>query len=164
MRDENIILGLTLKHLNNLSVESFEDRLLIQKKIYCAQILGVDYGYRYNWYLRGPYSPDLTSAVFETIKEGQEQLEGYELNERITKVLSTVNELACHKNRGYLSVIDWYELLASIHFLKANASWVKPKDESSICHALLSEKPKYKKEDFDAAWSVLGEMNIHNWS
>ena len=42
-------------------VDSFEDRLIMQKAVYLAQAGGVNLGYYYHWYLYGPYSPSLHS-------------------------------------------------------------------------------------------------------
>lgn len=42
------------------NIASFDDRKRLQKAIYLAQIAGIDLGYRYGWYIKGPYSTDLT--------------------------------------------------------------------------------------------------------
>ena len=48
----------------SFQVETFEDRLIMQKAIYLAQAAGVNLGYFYHWYLHGPYSPSLTRDEF----------------------------------------------------------------------------------------------------
>ena len=47
--------------------ESFDDRLICQKKIYLLQSLGTNLGYTYNWYVRGPYSPALTTYIYANL-------------------------------------------------------------------------------------------------
>jgi hypothetical protein len=65
MDRQQIGLKLTLKALDlPLRLDGFDDRMAIQKTIYLCQAAGVHLGYRYNWYLRGPYSPDLTRDAF----------------------------------------------------------------------------------------------------
>ena len=58
-------LGLIIKDVGNFDMSEFEGRLTFQKTVQLLQSFGIDMGYRYNWYLRGPYCPDLTRAGFE---------------------------------------------------------------------------------------------------
>ena len=58
-------LGLLIKDIGNFSMKAFDDRLRFQKTIHLLQSFGIDVGYTYNWYIRGPYCPDLTKAGFE---------------------------------------------------------------------------------------------------
>ena len=58
-------MGLLLKDIDNFDMSSFSGRLLFQKTVQLLQSFGIDLGYRYNWYLRGPYSPDLAKDGFE---------------------------------------------------------------------------------------------------
>lgn len=47
------------------SIESFEDRIIIQKSIYLLQVKELDFGYTdFDLFLRGPYSPHLTEDMF----------------------------------------------------------------------------------------------------
>ena len=59
------ILFLSLNELGiQPSVDSFEDRLRVQKVAFVLQQCGVRLNYRYSWYLRGPYSSELTSDLY----------------------------------------------------------------------------------------------------
>ena len=66
MNKGRILLKLVLDNigLGNLELDTFLKRLRLQKKIYLLQLTGLDSGYRYNWYLRGPYCPSLTEDAF----------------------------------------------------------------------------------------------------
>ncbi|MGV9173441.1 MAG: hypothetical protein ACOC44_20395 [Promethearchaeia archaeon] len=67
-------LILTLKELNFLngadgkikfSIDSFRDRIFYQKLFFILNELTDNLGkYRYNWYLRGPYSPDIADDLY----------------------------------------------------------------------------------------------------
>ncbi|ADB57086.1 hypothetical protein [Archaeoglobus profundus] len=46
------------------SIETFEDRLKLQKIVYIAKHFGIDLGYEFNEYIRGPYSPDLADDYY----------------------------------------------------------------------------------------------------
>jgi uncharacterized protein YwgA len=59
------ILFLSLNELGiQPSVDSFEDRLRVQKVAFVLQQCGVRLNYRYSWYLHGPYSSELTSDLY----------------------------------------------------------------------------------------------------
>lgn len=46
-------------------VETFDDRLRMQKLVYLAGEFGLDHGYSYDMYLYGPYSPELANDYYE---------------------------------------------------------------------------------------------------
>ena len=50
-------LGYILKHVpgHEFSVDEFDDRLRFQKTVYLLQAFGINRGYDFSWYLRGPY-------------------------------------------------------------------------------------------------------------
>jgi len=154
MKEENITLAVALRDLGCFSLDTLSDRLLVQKKIYLAQALGIDFGYRYNWYLKGPYSPELTSAAFDVIPYGVDYVKEYEFGSEVLRVFEKVNNMADSEDRKKrkMSITDWYELLASIHYLQNNI--IGP-DKVAVCEKLIHEKPKYTYEDFLAAWNEL---------
>jgi len=47
------------------NVEEFEDRLRLQKYIYLFKYCGLDPGYNFSFYLRGPYSSDLADDYYD---------------------------------------------------------------------------------------------------
>lgn len=65
-------LGGILKKLGNfdpfLFKSDFNHRLILQKTIYLMQEFGLNIGYFYSWYIRGPYSPALTRDAYEVAK------------------------------------------------------------------------------------------------
>jgi uncharacterized protein YwgA len=53
------------KELNlHPKVDDFQDKLVMQKVIYLLEKLGIDCGYSYSLYLRGPYSTGLTKDLY----------------------------------------------------------------------------------------------------
>lgn len=59
--DSNLIaLKLFLDDLGvSADIETIDDRKRVQKAVYLGQAAGADLGYRFGWYLLGPYSPSL---------------------------------------------------------------------------------------------------------
>ncbi|MEK6924277.1 MAG: hypothetical protein AABW54_03510 [Candidatus Micrarchaeota archaeon] len=91
-------IGLVIACLKELGVKprlaSFEDRLVIQKVVFLLKKLGVDAGFGYGLYVRGPYSPDLTKSLYTH----QTELEGLQASCRLSKreadVVNKLRELA----------------------------------------------------------------------
>ena len=144
-RDE-IVLSRILKliGINNFDMNDFDNRLKYQKLIYLAQATGINIGYGYSWYIRGPYSPFLTKTLFNiqenptlfekwnTIKFKQED----DICKRITRLAGILGDK--FHNPEYL------EILASLHYLHTTL----PASENSCTQLksrLLVIKPNLKK-------------------
>jgi len=128
MTKGRILLKLVLDKigLGELPVDTFSKRLKLQKEVYLLQVAGLELGYRYNWYLRGPYCPALTRDAFtlkEELASGEEDYEDYELRQDALLRLRKAEEI--WEVPGDVSVEPkiWVELLASLHYLKHVAYW-----------------------------------------
>ena len=111
-------LGGVLKRIGNydphLFEEDFDQRLILQKTVYLLQAFGLFLGYRFNWYLRGPYCVSLARH-------------GYELVDLYDKVSEAtfVNENAEERFKSFLKFMpkikddaEMLEIIASTHFIK----------------------------------------------
>ncbi len=66
-----------------LRLRSFDQRLIVQKAVYLIQKAGLDLGYNFTWYLRGPYSSALTRDAFALAAElqsGETEHQGWRLD------------------------------------------------------------------------------------
>ncbi len=118
MNRKQVSALLVLKELGiQRDMQSFTDRLMVQKSVYLAQELGVGLGHHYNWYLRGPYSPSLTQDVFDAldVKDADSVVDEWELDPDTRGKLSQLKESFTPPSD--LSDAHWLELLASAHFL-----------------------------------------------
>src|SRR6185295_9114270 len=113
-----IALKLFLDELGeNAEISSVEDRLRIQKAVYLAQLGGADLGYRYSWYLKGPYSTTLTQdyyALHKSLESGDDAYDSKQLKEGISASLRKARNYLRKPVQVGLSKPSWYELLASI--------------------------------------------------
>jgi uncharacterized protein YwgA len=120
MDRKQIGLKLTLDALGvPLRLDSFDDRMALQKTIYLCQQAGVHLGYRYNWYLRGPYSPDLTRDAFAlgtSQSSGFDETAGWHLDDPSIQRLKKIGPL--WESQPKEKRARWLELLASVLFLK----------------------------------------------
>ena len=65
MNTRLIVLELVLRELGMEPViDSLQDRIRLQKAIYLSQEAGVPLGYRFGWYVRGPYSKGLARDYY----------------------------------------------------------------------------------------------------
>lgn len=120
MEKAQLALKLVLDELGLApDIKTVRQRKTVQKGVYLGQIAGVDLGYRYNWYVMGPYSPSLTRDYFalsESLSAGDDP-SGFELQEAVRARLSKARDLLPVPDNVDLSQDDWMELLASLHYL-----------------------------------------------
>jgi uncharacterized protein YwgA len=127
----------------NSSIDTLEDRKRVQKAVYLGQLSGVDLGYSHGWYIRGPYSPELTRDYFslaEEIEDSREALEGKALRPEVIQKLEHVRpvmQIPGELERT-LTVEDWLELVASYHFLRAVSGYNKEKTQE----VFAKQKPR----------------------
>ena len=118
MNNSQIATAIALRDLKCYSLDTISDRILLQKKIYLAQDNGLLLGYGYSWYIHGPYSTDLTAVAYQVIPEGLEAIERYRFKNQYKGIIDRVNALENIITEKHLqiSVVKWYELLASIAY------------------------------------------------
>lgn len=127
MNKDHILLKLVLDEigLGSLEIGEFSSRKILQKKFYLLQLTGIDLGYRYNWYLQGPYSPALANDTFtlrEEIKYDHE-FNDYQLNSKTKNKLGMLKNIVDLPDTLTTNEPEWLELLASLHYLKHIAYW-----------------------------------------
>jgi len=143
-------LGGLLKRIGHFGMRTFADRLILQKLVYLLQAFGIYLGYRFSWYLRGPYSPRLAADGFE--------LEPH--YERVSK--ATFWDAALEgRFREFVRFIspfkrdpDMLELMASIHFLRK----LHPQMRKSEIIAV--KQPYFGATKAEAAWKELKEAGL----
>lgn len=121
-------------------IGSFENRKRLQKAVYLGQLSGVDLGYRYGWYIKGPYSTDLTRDYFalaEAVSAGEQVPADRQLKPEVRDNLSKVMPLFKVPNGVQLALPDWLELVASWHYLQK----VSRLDEAKARDLMMKRKP-----------------------
>lgn len=95
----------------------FSNRLQLQKIIYLLQSSGVSLGYGFSWYVKGPYSPELTKVLYEiyqndTIYEESKNIK-FKDNDAIVDKLQKFNDILGEDRNN----ITYLEVLASLHYI-----------------------------------------------
>jgi len=102
-------------YLRNLGLDggldSFSDRIRVQKLVYLLKQFGADFKFGYAWYIRGPYSPSLTRTLFNPT-EGE-----FRTNRPLTaEELRIVNDMRNFLGGDFYSA-ERMELIASVIYL-----------------------------------------------
>lgn len=124
---------------------TFQDRIKLQKCVYLAEnAFGVNLGFNFDWYIHGPYSPDLTKVMFEKDEGVSTKLTDADRSKLIQckeflKEYSTSNDL---------------ELLGSFHYF---LSVVKTSglSKEKIIEQFLELKPKFTKKSVQKIYSKI---------
>lgn len=147
-----ILLSIVSK-LGNVNIqklkEDFSERLLIQKTAYLLQVFDLNLGYRYTWYLHGPYSKELTTDIYN-INTSLKVVEIHFTDEFFKNKFQKLLDFLSDKNKDP----RWLELITSVHFLR---HLNKPKEE--ILKIITIEK-NFTEDDFNHAWSYLKSNSL----
>src|SRR5205809_136660 len=108
-----IVLKLFLEELGvSPGIDTLDDRKRVQKAVYLGQRAGVDLGYRFGWYLLGPYSPALTRDYYslaEGLASGDRSSQDKQLNPGVRARLHRILPLLEPPPDVSLTQEDWLE-------------------------------------------------------
>lgn len=158
MRSRLVVLKLIFNQLGITSdISDVTKRKIIQKSIYLLQELGANLNYHYGWYIKGPYSPDLTKDYYEL-----SEIEAIEENdwkdkalkddvvriiENLKPLMEPPSDIKCEKD-------DWLELLASIRFLGK----IPGKNDSDV-KKIIKERKSHLWNYYPQAVEALKSLN-----
>jgi hypothetical protein len=121
-------------------IGSFEDRKRFQKAVYLGQVAGIDLGYRYGWYIKGPYSTSLTRdyyAMAAARGAGEVTPADQQLRPEIQTQLANIRAIFDVPPDVQLTKADWLELLASWHYLRS----VNRLNDNGAQELMMRQKP-----------------------
>jgi len=125
----------------NFNVNRFNHRLKLQKYVFLARRYGIDLGYRFNLYIRGPYSPELANDYY-SLKEDMPK-EHVDLPENFFKLVKGKSE-------------RWLELAATLVMIKERYPDIS--DEEMI-DLVIGNKPFATTEELK---DILKKLKKHN--
>ena len=130
-----------------LSMETFEDRVVLQKALYLAQAAGLRLGYHFRWDLRGPYCPALANdgyAIAEEIQDGQDETEQWQFDSGSRELLGNIRSLI-PASGSRDQILEELELFASIHFLVSREQ-ASADDPEQVIETLRRFQKNYTEE------------------
>jgi hypothetical protein len=159
MEKSQVALKLLLDELQlETNIATLGERKTVQKGVYLAQAAGVDLGYRYNWYVMGPYAPSLTRDYFalnEALASGDDDSPGFELQAGVRELLSKVRPMLDVPDGLSINKPEWMELVASIHYLL-----IERKMAEDAAKALLQKEKGHVAPYADVAIACLREQAL----
>ena len=152
MSNSQLATAVVLRDLKCTTLDTIQDRILLQKKVYLAQDKGLPLGYGYSWYIHGPYSTDLTAVAYQVIPEGFGSIEGKKLKEKYAEIVSKVNAIEDKivEKKLKIGVVQWYELIASIAYWR-NLGFSSMED---IVSKMAQSKPQFSSDQVKVAVST----------
>jgi len=161
MDNQQIGLMLALKQLGmDLKIESFNDRLVLQKSVMLIQKAGVNLGYSYNWHLRGPYSPSLTSDAFAISPrkdEFQQELPRWNLDQPSAEKLGKLKPL--FEIPEGEDTVPYLELRASILYVLDHEN-IEAGNAAAIHASLVRRGKPFTLEQVEAATDQLRKFEL----
>jgi len=151
--DRALVLGAVLKRIGNYDMSTFEGRLVLQKTVYLLQAHGLYLGYKFSWYVHGPYCPELTREAFELLpiykRIPDAEFAKPQVEKRFEKFLSFLGD-----KKGDS---DWLEQLACTHFLRVLNPRAKKEE---IINIVLNHEPHFTKRQCEQAWNYLVQNGL----
>ena len=143
MNRRQIALKLVLAELGlPATMDSFDDRLILQKAVYLAQQAGISLGYHYYWYLRGPYCRELTADAYTTLTDTPA---GWSLGENSKTKLAKLKDFFAEL-KSQQDPVKAFELFASVLFAVVTGQ-AKADDESRIAQLMQSAGKNFSEGD-----------------
>lgn len=161
MNRQQISTLLVLKELGiKYRMESFDDRLCVQKTVYLAQAMGATLGHHFNWYLRGPYARGLTGDVFDAIGgyDPDSFLQRWVLDAEMKEKLAVLRPQL--EAPAGLDQPKWLELLASVHFLLDRHQVSPSADAGELRERLEKFKKPFSESQIAEALRRLGDLGL----
>ena len=124
------------------NIETFSERKRLQKLTYLIEVFGMDLGFRFSWYLHGPYDKSLTKVLFRD-QDAMAKL----VQARFQREDEKKNLLREFLGREIESSRD-LELIVSLHYLLTLTRRSNNKDEVAI-ERLMELKPFFTREEVD---------------
>ena len=107
-----------------ISMDKFEDKLQVQKIAYIAQQWGIDLGYPFEWYLRGPYCKQVSVDAHTVLDSRKENITPKEAGLNEERVREFGNLL-----KPFINDPDWLEIAGSLLYLYKENYTGKPLDQ-----------------------------------
>ena len=132
-----------------VSMDKFDDKLELQKIVFLAQNYGIELGYPFEWYIRGPYCKQVSVDAHRVLDKPTESKE-INVDENKVKEFGAIL-------KPYINNTEWLEIAGSLVYLrKENYAGVEL--ENILGYLLEDLTYGYKDFDESVVRKVLVEM------
>lgn len=146
----------------NMSI--FKNRLFYQKLIFLLNEVSNELNYNYNWYRRGPYSPDLTKDLFYIDELWNQNRSFIDMinkknayDKSVDNTITSINKLKSSFEKDFKREWDAndLEILASLRFIDRYTYSKCRNSKTNTIEELIERKPELKDQSIDNYWDVL---------
>ena len=138
-----------LNSLTTPSLDSFNERLVLQKLTYLGREVGLDSGFSFSWYVHGPYSPSLARLLYSMHDVGLLSRK-WKLESNEEKEVTTAEKRLRQLLGDDLADPRALELIASTWYAIPPGLKIEGGKEETINY-LHDIKPKYTRAEYAAA-------------
>lgn len=141
------------------TIKMFQDRLRLQKIVYIAKYFGIDLGYYFDLYIRGPYSSELADDYYaienkfggELPKVSEELVSKFAQNENLLKFAEMLKKY--HMESYTLELIA--TLLIYMKNRSINPLTLSPEKEKYIIETIHEMKPYFSELAIKQALDII---------
>lgn len=153
MQRQVIDLGFILRQFPAMefSMDTFGDRLRLQKFIYLLQAFDVYLGYDYSWYLRGPYCSNLAACAF-ALRDIYDHVPDTSIsfpNGRVQRRFADFKRFI----RGREKDNDFLEIAASLHFLRKTTD----RADDDIINQVAGKQARFTEQQCREIYKLIKE-------
>ena len=123
------------------NLDKFSGRKQLQKLTYLMEAFGLDLGFKFSWYIHGPYDRRLTSVLYDDDPEecSRQVSDEYANEKERLRALKKFLGNDVHSSRIL-------ELISSLHYLLL-IGIPKKVDDDTVISNLLDLKPQFSEEE-----------------
>lgn len=119
----------------------FSNRKLLQKLTYLVEVFGIDLGFRFGWYVHGPYDKNLTTVLYDD----NPQASGRKVDDVFHNEDEKINRLKEFLDRDITSSRT-LELIVSLHYLN-HLGKKQGLSDKAIINKLIELKPRFTEDE-----------------
>jgi uncharacterized protein YwgA len=138
----------------DIDMDSFDEKLMVQKAVHISQHLGIPWGYEFGWYVRGMYSSTLTVDLYGLWNQNPQYTPTKEDLSVLAKIKPLENILA--GTPMHSKPKDAYELVSTVIRAKLERGM---KTEEEIKKYIGQVKPWYTDEHIERAMRYVDGLN-----
>ena len=123
-------------------LESFDNRKQLQKLTYLIEVFGINLGFKFHWYIHGPYDKKLTAVLYHDEDEvQQEEVKDDFPNEK--NILSNLKEFLGSDIQSSRNL----ELIVSLHYIREVGKNDGLTEDKKVINQLVKLKPQFNESE-----------------
>lgn len=137
-----------------INLDSFNDKLTIQKATYLSEKLGMSFKYSFGWYVRGTYSSSLTTDLYNSYLGTATNKSDYTPTSKDEIILKQIETVMSTLDTPAASL----ELVSSVVYALKDQNM----DDKNIISFINRTKPWFSEKDTKKAITLVKKLPLPN--